>query len=393
MESLPIIFAKELSGYQPDLTSLRIALGHVPSHMLSGFTDADPWRHNNALGYLYQSVMYDQVDGICDRTPSVGSFVKQFGDVPNNLRSKGSPGQDGFFYSTEGQVVVRGDGFDQGEFDGLVFGSDGSLLLLEMVISKLGLRDIVREVDLKRSQLRRILSKEAEYLLVTPLEADSHPLVKELLRDPRNRLARTKYLTDIPDDLASNARLQRPPHSCKGVFLSQLTTRPFDTADAHSKLKESFLKSVESGTGLPGNAEEFRPVKQLILGFLDREAVDYILTVKGLVVGHPVTAGEFNGRCSRMVLVLTWPELRPKLYLRPKSTFPKWGPNYLKLGPWPGGCFGFERNIFRKRTAFYSHLDAATSALGKRQVEMILERYLRPEVIRKAKKIGEMPVW
>ena len=269
MESLAEIFAKELSGCQPSLADLSAAVRHVPPHMLSGFKDADPWRHNNALGYLYQSVMYDLVDRICDRAPSAGSFVEQFGDVPNNLRSKGAPGQNGFFYSTEGQVVVRGDGFDQGEFDGLVFGNDGSLLLLEMVISKLGLRDIVREVDQKRSQLRRILSKEAEYLLVTPLEADRHPLVKEVLRDPRNHLFSTNYLTDTPDDLASDARLPHPPHSCKGIFLSQLTTKQFDTADAHSKLKESFLKSIELGTDPPENAEEFQSVKQLILGSVD----------------------------------------------------------------------------------------------------------------------------
>ena len=293
MEPLAGTFAKELSGYQSGLAVLRAAVRHIPPHMLSGLADANPWRHNNALGYLYQSVMYDLVDGICDRSPSVGSFVKQFGDVPNRLRSKGSPGQNGFFYSTEGQVVIRGDGFDQGEFDGLVFGNDGSLLLLEMVISKLGLRDIVREVDQKRSQLSRILSKEAEYLLVTPLEADSHPLVRELLRDPRNHLVQTKYLTDIPNDLASSARLSRPPHSCKGIFLSQLTTRQFNTADAHSKLKDSFLKSVDLGTDPPENAEEFRPVKQLILGPLDREAEDYILSAKGLVVGQSVTEGEY----------------------------------------------------------------------------------------------------
>lgn len=388
--------ADELRGYRPEVPDLEFAVRHVPKHMRSALHHPDPWRRRNALGHLFQSAIYNKIHKICDQLPEVASFVRQFNDVPMECRSLGAAGQNGFFYTTEGQVVVRGDGYDLGEFDGLIFGNGDSLVFDEIITSKMGLDGLVGEVSYKRYLLKLLVSKEPDFLLITSRDIAGRPPVKELLRDPHNHLVKTEEPADLPRNLAEKVGLHEKYHLCtKPILISDIkNVNQFDYEKAHAPLREALLKSLQDPRGSGKDFGNDQLTKQIIVGSLDREAVLGLFARSTLYIdGRPLSEQDFDRRCSSIILVLRWPEGRPKLYLRARHESPRVGSNYLKLGPWSKTTFGFERNILKKRTAFFNLLDSTKTTVNRSQLTSILDRYLRDEVTGKREKFGEHPIW
>lgn len=394
--SLAEALSGKLQGYQPDPTALEFAVRHLPKHMREALYHQDPWRRRNALGHLYQAVIYNRIHRICDDSPFVSSFVKQFNDVPYDRRSRGALGQNGVYYTTEGQIVVRGSGYDLGEFDGLIFGADGSLLFVEMLISEFGLKSIAEEVSYKRHLLKLLLSKEADFLLIVPEDMKGVGRTQDLLTNQRNHLSKTGALEVLPEGLASKAGLHEPSHLCtKGKLLSELSDiHPFDYEKVQAPIREAVLAGLGEEGSSPVDFASAGIIKQIILGSLDRDALGDLLRTWQLIVDHQsLSEQEFWRRCSKAVLVLKLPEGRPKLYLRVRQETKAVGPNYLKLGPWTHTTFGFERNVLRRRTAFFNLLESTRTMLSKEQTAAILGRYLHDSVIQKRKKFGERPLW
>ena len=88
----------------------------------------------------------------------ISRFVLRRSDVPMEFRKpRASIGQNGFFYSPSGEITVRGDGADLGEFDSLVFDDDGKAISFEAMISTKNIKGLVKEIHYKRHLLQLLV--------------------------------------------------------------------------------------------------------------------------------------------------------------------------------------------------------------------------------------------
>jgi hypothetical protein len=381
-----------LQGFTPTSDDLMSAVRHVPPHIRGVFYDQrDFYRQRIAIGALYQGVIYDRIHHLCDRSPHVRSFVRLLGDVPEKQMTGGDIGQNGFYYTDKGELVVRGNGADLAEFDSLVFGTDGMVLFIEIKISGRNLDDLAEKVTYKREIVKFLLSKDSEFLLVSPVDLGSNPVVSGLMKDDRNMTVRTAWPDDLPPNLNSRAGLRSPHAECKSVLPSEVEgVKAFDYAKDHDQVRSEFMEKLDLPNPLGFHHENLFLLRRIVLGALDPEAVSYVLGAYKLSVdGTAIDNDVYQKRLSSTTMTLTLPEARPKLYLRARTK-----PNYLSFGPESQNTFVFERNIVKARApAFFRELESAKEMLGLDLTSKILGRYIRPEVLESHRKFRDAPVW
>jgi len=127
-------------------------------------------------------------------------------------------------------------------------------------------------------------------------------------------------------------------------------------------------------------------VKRIIVGYLSNSCTKVLLNEKNLVIQEKKLTSENLHVFSRVVLSLNLPDLRPVLYLRVRKK-----PVYLKIGPFNTSTFKFERNIRRRRTAFFDWLERAQPEIGPDLMSSIMNRYLNDDVTGSRRKPCESP--
>jgi len=85
---------------------------------------------------------------------------------------------------------------------------------------------------------------------------------------------------------------------------------------------------------------------------------------------------------SKMVLVMSMPELRPVLYLRVKST-----QAFMKMDPFSMNTFEFERNVLPRFTQLFDWIDSVTFRIGSEVTKRVMNICLNESVVDKRKKL------
>jgi hypothetical protein len=315
------------------------------------------------------------------------TVVGKCDDAPWRKRKRPRLGQDGLYYDESGAIVARGNGQDLGEFDLLLTSGQREIAFAEVKNSSSNLKEFDTLIDYKKRLLNSLFSQPVQFVLISSIDLSKEPAIQRIASTSRNFFVVTGGI----DELHAGIKLEmfcRSLHRKNGfrpTLLSTLDTTKINYLELHDLCREELINaSTDSRT--PNFAGNSLIVKRLVLGYLNKNSVESLLSEKEIIFqGERLTSEKFS-TFSRAVLTLSMPELRPVLYLRLRMK-----PIYLKMGPITTSIFKFERNIRRRRTAFFDWLERAEPEIGPDLMNRIMNKYLNDDVTGSRRKLGESP--
>ena len=128
----------------------------------------------SAEGRWFEMIAYELFLDIADRTDAIKAVVLKGADV-RGKKPFPALGQNGFFYSRNGDITIRGNGQDLAEFDLLMTKPDGSLIFVEVVTSPSDLKDFLQEIYYKNRSSGTVQPESVTFIL-SPLSRT--PIIK-----------------------------------------------------------------------------------------------------------------------------------------------------------------------------------------------------------------------
>lgn len=376
-----------LQSFHPSKEIVLRGLRHITEKTRQDLFSNNWHTKQNAVGQLYEAIIYERVLDLT-RADIGYALIKKGNDVWWRNRARPKLGQDGLFYDHNGATVVRGNGQDLGEFDLLLTNLQGEIAFAEVIISGNNIRELEDEVEYKRRLLKHLFSERVEFVLITCSEIQNKIVVKRIASKPRSYLAITGGL----DELLSNLKREdiskptpNPSHGSRSVLLSSLKQNEIKYSELHNRCRDEIVNAVIRGAPVFFEEDSWL-IKRLVLGSLSEASKRSLLEDKNIVVKKERLNSDNSSGFSRFVLALRMPELRPEVYIKVLQK-----PVYLKMGPLTTSTFEFERNIRRSRTAFFDWLENVQPEIGPDLMNNILNRYLKDNVVRSRRKLGESP--
>jgi len=331
----------------------------------------------SAEGRWYEFIMYELFMDITASNSAIKSMVLKGNDAPKK-RSHPKLGQNGFFYSRNGDITIRGNGQDLAEFDLVMTQMDGSIVIVEVVTSPADLKDFMQEIYYKKQMIRYLFSQQE----VTFILATSFPLTK--YRGGHMVLASEEH---ISISTASCEKLQefiqgkwkttktyKIPSEKVCYATDLITKRHFDYKLFHDMEKEWIYKQFESNAilSLPSPAITASLVKKILFGALYQSAIKalckhYIFEYKGAFLDTNTIKSQF----SKVIFAVDVPDYTPLIYLRPRGK-----KEFYKMVYQGNGVFKYERRT-PPRVGFFVWLESLEPEIGREIMERTLHELCR----------------
>jgi hypothetical protein len=304
-------------------------------------------------------------------------MVLKGNDAPKK-RSHPKLGQNGFFYSRNGGITIRGNGQDLAEFDLVMTQMDGSIVIVEVVTSPADLKDFMQEIYYKKQMIRYLFDQqEVTFILATSfpltryrgghmvLASEEHLNISTASCDKLQEYIQGKWKTNKTPKIPSNK-------VCYATDL--ITKRPFDYKLFHDIEKEWIYKQFESNAilSLPSPANTASLVKKILFGALYPSAIkalckQYSFEYKGDLLDTDTIKSQF----SKVILAADVPDYTPLIYLRPRGK-----KEFYKMVYQGNGVFKYERRT-PPRVGFFIWLESLDPELGREIIERILHELCR----------------
>jgi len=375
-----------LSSFRPSRELAFKALRHLSKRKKEDLFLENGFPKYIAIGQWYEAVIYERLLELARRDTGY-AVVGKWADVPWRMRIASKLGQDGLYYDETGAIVARGNGQDLAEFDFIVRSGKSEIAFAEITNSKNNLEEFDGEIRYKKRLLSSLLGIPVQFILVSRFDVVNKPAIKRILSESGNFYVVTNGLDEAQSNL-------RPEIVCgksaktggfSTMLLSDFNASKINYLENHDSCREELVNAVIEGRPTDFGGESWI-VKRIIVGYLSNSCIMVLLNEKNLVIqGKKLTSESFHV-FSRVVLALNLPDLRPVLYLRARKK-----PVYLKIGPFTTSTFKFERNIRRRRTAFFDWLERAQPEIGPDLMNSIMNRYLNDGVTGSRRKPGESP--
>jgi hypothetical protein len=363
------------------------SLRHLPKKIKKDLFSENEHTKQNAIGYWYEAVIYERLLELAKQDADC-VVVGKWNDVPWQKRKKPKLGQDGLFYDESGTIVARGNGQDLGEFDLLMTNSLNEMAFAEVTNSKNNLKRFDVEIDYKRRLIGALFSQPVQFVLISCLDLRNRPVVKRIASTPESYFTLTGGLDGIHSSLKLEDVLCRPPNQnnrFSPILLANLKTVNLNYLKLHNLCREKLINAAMSSK-LPEFKGSSLLIKRIIVGYLNESSIKSLLDGKNMVIQGEKQSYESFHAFSRVVLALSMPDLRPALYLRLRAK-----PVYLKMGPFTTSTFEFERNICRRRTAFFDWLENVYFEIAPNLLNQIMNVCLNEGVAGSRRKAGESP--
>jgi hypothetical protein len=332
------------------------------------------------MGSLYEYLVYDKVAVTAQQSDLVRGIIMKGKDVPKEQEGPTARlGQNGFFYS-RGDIYLRGNGQDLAEFDVLIMSRHGDVLPVEIITTKINIRDVQDEAEYKKTLLNFLFHQsDTNFVLVSPVDFGRNPHIDSFISKRGNHFLQTSPIDEVVANLfPAKLRPQVESRERKLISAKEIVIRQFDYSRMHDEERERLLKSSMHGVNIDLQLAQARSsiVKNVFLGVLTQDALSYLLDSLELYerkLGR-VSVRNFRSYFHRAVLVISMPKLRPILYLRQHK------PTYAKFGPATVGRFEFERNIDSRYTRVFDWLERVRDYIDTNSLHLILQSFLRTEI-------------
>jgi hypothetical protein len=374
------------------------ATRHIAGRRRDGLFADDPLRKGIARGYLFESVVYERMADICEGLEGIASYSLLRSDVPWKERGLGQGSNDGLIYNNEGEIVVKGDGADLGEFDFLAFDRDGTPLSVEAKVSKKFLKGLGRTTGYKRRLLGLIFGKDPNFLFISPDSIGETAVGSDLSKQGGCYFARLSGLSEVlkgisPSDIGKTRPGGRK--SSKGILVTRLpASGTFDLKRTHQELRAKMVGALASGSSVEARrlAEAEILLPRIRLGQLGKDAVEFLLGRWRFTVSETEIRRERLLRTTGIRLVLTLPELRPGFYFgfRHERDFGKHRTDqrvFVKFAPVSRSTLGCERLLFPWSTALFYSLEDEHSYVSAAILARVMETCITDQTV------GLRPKW
>lgn len=360
------------------------ATRHVSPTKKKNLFSSVPLIRGNAIGYLYESIVYEIIVRITQESDEFSRFILRRGDVPGKfLAIRPSLGQNGFFYSSSGELTVRGDGIDLGEIDSMLFDRQRNVLCAEAMVSKNNLGGLVKEIRYKKHLLSLLFERTSEFVIASPEDVAHTSAGRQLTQEGGCYFARTAPFEELLSKL-SLSEIQsyhpKPSNVGKGILARHIpVTKTFSYRRIHNERRASLINALASNASgeLIEQSVAEPLLARIVVGQLDREAVRELTDSWSFTIGGSrIKPDAIRGRAHRVILVLGLPEMRPGLYFKSERPVA-----FAKFGPFKKDEFGCERVIFPWSTPYFFSLDSNRDIVSPLMMKSVMKNCLTAKVI------------
>ena len=357
---------------------------HLNQTKRKNLFSANPQVHRRASGYLYESIIYEMIIRAVHGSEEISRVVLRRDDVPKKFRAiRPFLGQNGFYYSEGGEITIRGDGMDLGEFDSMALDSHGNLLSVEAMVSAKYIKGLVKEIHYKKYLLAQLFGRDPVFVIVSPDNIARTSEGSLLAHEGGCYLVQTAPFEESLNKLSLSEIQSYQPNSTnifKGILARNLpVTKTFSYRRVHNETRVKLMNAIASSSNKEfiGHSVEEPLLARIVIGQLDKEAVKNLTETWNLTInGSRIDPRLITDRVNRVMLVLRLPELRPGLYF--KSENPK---AFVKFAPFKKDEFGCERIIFPWSTPYFFMMDNNHDNVSSTMMGNVMQYCLSDNVI------------
>ncbi|MFH0966373.1 MAG: hypothetical protein V1862_01645 [Methanobacteriota archaeon] len=320
----------------------------------------------SAEGRWFEMISYELFLDLANRTSAIKEVVLKGADV-RGKKEIPALGQDGFFYSRNGDITIRGNGQDLAEFDLLLIKSDGSLVFVEVVTSPSDLKDFMQEIYYKKQMIRYMFNQKAvTFILVTSFPLTNYKGGRKVLGSEEHLSICTQACETFRSHISGtwNQDLMKPvlPAGKTIRATSLRLSNVFTYKIFHDLEREWVFTHLPEGdtlAALPSPHKTATLVKKILFGRLypstmKRLCEKYRFTYKDKELNHE----EIQQQFSKVILAADLPDYTPLIYFRLRQK-----KEYYKMVFDGKGCFKFERRTPPK-VGFFVWLESLEPELG-----------------------------
>jgi hypothetical protein len=342
--------------------------------------DIEPMR--TAEGRWFEAIIYEMFLDISTKSDRIRYLARKGADAPKS-HEPAKIGQNGIFYSKNGDIVIRGNGQDLAEFDLLLVTSDNEVAFAEVVTSPSDLKEF-EQVFLIPDLLLGYLynQKNTPFLLVSSFDLSNYSVIKRLAKDRTNAIIHTSSCEQIKKHIKHyrpRILYNRPENHGKLIPATKFTFRqPFDYKKYHEEIKGRIFSKISTGQKILPETMAILPtdplVKKVLYGAIYPQAVKTVCETYGLSVrGKKVEYNDFFRNYTKAVIATDLPGFELIIYLRNKNK-----KEYLKMVQAKDGHFKYERPTPPK-VGFFLWLETIQPTLGTRITLSLLDSFTPSE--------------
>lgn len=329
----------------------------------------------SAEGRWFEMITYELFLDIASKTDTLKSVVLKGADA-RGKKPFPALGQNGFFYSRNGDITIRGNGQDLAEFDLLMTKPDGSLIFVEVVTSPSDLKDFLQEIYYKKQVIRYLFNQKAvTFILVTSFPLTNYKGGRKVLGSEEHISICTRSCDNFRKHIAGTWSKQslKPYHPPgKTCLCTELTTAaPFPYKQFHDMEKDWVFSQLGNNNGpinLPSPYRTHTLVKKILFGRLFPSTVKRLCEQFRFVYrDQSFNAQELNDNFSKIILAADIPDYSPLIYLKPRQK-----KEYYKMVYDGQGTFKYERKTPPK-VGFYVWLESLEPELGSQVAIKLIE--------------------
>ena len=369
--------SKNRSTFQPDESYSVRAIRHISNIERNKLFSPDIEHMRTAEGRWFEAIVYEMFLDAAETTDEIGGVAVKGADAPRGRRNI-HLGQNGFFYSRNGDITIRGNGQDLAEFDLLLVDYDKRIAFGEVVTSPSDLKEFEKEIEYKKRLLGYLFAQPSvPFLLISSFDISHFSVVRRLMKSRDNINIQTITCEQIKAIVNRNspdkAHWQVREHKKTFLATDLIQKKPFEYLQYHDGERNKVFSQVSNHVNVrnePNHVETAVLVKKILYGGLYPSAVkslckEHQISIRGELLGFDEIMQNF----SKVVLATDLPGYDPLVYLRPRQKR-----EYLKMVQDREGNFKYERRTPPK-VGFFLWLESLTPTLGSRITRQILESF------------------
>jgi hypothetical protein len=367
---------KNLSSFRPNETFAVQATRHMSRLEKNKLFSPDIEHMRTAEGRWFEAIIYEMFMDVAETSDEINAVALKGADAPRGLRNV-RLGQNGFFYSRNGDITIRGNGQDLAEFDLILLDRENAIAFGEVVTSPSDLKEFEKEVEYKKRLLGYLFNQQkVPFLLVSSFDISHYSVVRRLMKSRDNINIQTMSCEQIKGLIRhqGNRVLTVPKRQKEHTKIFRVTEidqkMPFDYGKYHDWERNKVFSQISQNIDIRNgelDRETSLLVKKILYGGLYPSAIKSLCREHEIFIrGEKIEFNDLMRNFSKVILATDLPGYDPLVYLRSKSKR-----EYLKMVQDKDGNFKYERRTPPK-VGFFLWLESLTPTLGSQITHQIL---------------------
>lgn len=241
--------ADEIYSSDFDSSIVTDVLRHVKG-LKKDICSEEPWISGHGKGFFLEYYTYELVKSKLGKSSNIMGMIRKGADLSNNTKKNSSTCKEGLCYNGKGDIVIRGNGIDLAELDLVVFASDGSVVLIEVMNTGNNLAYEAKEIEHKKRLLRNLLRRRIYAIVASAEDLSQKAVIKDITSDRENRFVWLRAIPEVNCDMLNNIEIARsePIETKKLIYVDQVKQAKSSTYEEKVKKESEYvLDSLRKG--------------------------------------------------------------------------------------------------------------------------------------------------